>query len=196
METQNRIKVWTFQAKEQLHVLLREGMLSGNWMRVSSSEETAYRYMCREMAARGLSCGDKPPVWGWHSCGGYQQEPKADVARMLLSDHQLANYQMVLLSLECPADQLLASDYNAWCHLVYSPMTVAEYSDLGLSVPSETEKEHQLFAINYAALDSNVLIQATLPDISKDWLIQPRQVILDSNNEVCILGESYLAERF
>ncbi|WP_339361324.1 hypothetical protein [Candidatus Regiella insecticola] len=159
-------------------------------MCISPEDETAYRYMCRKMAARGLSCGDKPPVWGCHSCGGYQQAPDAEVARMLLSDHQLTACQMIMLSLECPADQLLASDYNAWCELVYSPLAETDYAEVGLPVPSEREKDHQLFAINYTP---DALIQATLPSISRDWLTRAQPLVLDSNHEVCILEESYLA---
>ncbi|MEJ2795902.1 hypothetical protein WAE56_21075 [Iodobacter sp. LRB] len=192
MERQEKTKIWTFQSAAQLQVLLRNGVLYGDWMQIglSSEQEMAYRSMCRMMASRKLSCGNHPPIWAWHSCGAYQQAPDAKVARMLLSDHQLNN-QIMLLSLECSADQMLLSDYSTWCQLFYSSITAIEYAAMGMAVPSEEQKERLLLTIDYTGLDSDVLVQATLPCISKEFLVEARQVVLD-NNEVCVLDQPYL----
>lgn len=95
--------VWTFQTEIQLQALLRDGQLQGDWLYACPEDKAAYRFMCREMATRGLSCAGRPPVWGWHSCGGYQRAPDAEVARQLLSDYQLIERPIVLLMFECPA---------------------------------------------------------------------------------------------
>lgn len=171
--------VWTFQTEIQLQALLRDGLLQGDWSHVYPADKPAYRFMCREMAARGLSCAGRPPVWGWHSCGGYQQAPDAEVARQLLSDHQLIETSIVLLMFECPSDQMLNSDYNAWCDEVYFP------SCANPAFNPLPEMAHGLFQIDYTALDAT-LIQTVLPSLRREWLVEARKVHLHLNHEVCI----------
>ncbi|WP_219210610.1 DUF3841 domain-containing protein [Variovorax boronicumulans] len=174
------VKVWSFQAEAQLHALLRDSLLTGHWTHVSPDETAAYRFMCLAMAERGLSCGVHPPVWGWHSCGAHQRPPGAEVARMLLSDDQLEDGRMVLLELDCPADQVLLSDYGAWCDSVYFAEAAARWSDT-------PQKARRLFETDSAALTPDALIQATLPCIRRDWLVQARQLALDAQGGVRIL---------
>ncbi len=171
--------VWTFQTEVQLQALLRDGLLQGHWSYVCPEHEAAYRFMCREMAVRGLSCEGRPPVWGWHSCGGYQRAPDAELARQLLSDHQLIETPMVLLTFECPGDQVLNSDYNAWCDQVYFPLSSnAAFNPL-------PEAVHGLFEIDYTSLD-DAPIQTVLPSLRREWLVEVRTVHLDAYHEVCI----------
>ncbi|GGU77810.1 hypothetical protein GCM10009504_38560 [Pseudomonas laurentiana] len=171
--------VWTFQTEVQLQALLRDGLLQGHWSYVYPENEAAYRLMCREMAVRGLSCEGRPPVWGWHSCGGYQRAPDAELARQLLSDHQLIETPMVLLTFECPGDQVLNSDYNAWCDQVYFPLfSNAAFNPL-------PEAVHGLFEIDYTALD-DAPIQTVSPSLRREWLVEVRKVHLDAYREVCI----------
>lgn len=169
--------------------MLRDGLLTGHWAHVAPDDAAAYRSMCQAMAARGLSCGAHPPVWGWHSCGAHQQPPDADVARMLLSDHQLEENGMVLLALECPADQVLASDYGAWCEQVY-------FADSAQRLPGETQAARALFEIDHAAMPPDALIQATLPCVRRDWLVQARQLAWDAQGGVRILDAPYLPQGF
>lgn len=171
--------VWTFQAEVQLQALLHDGLLQGDWPYVCPENEAAYRLMCREMAARGLSCEGRPPVWGWHSCGGYQRAPDAELARQLLSDHQLIETPMVLLTFECPGDQVLNSDYNVWCDQVYFPLS----SNAAFTLLPETVLG--LFEIDYTALD-DAPIQTVLPSLRREWLVEVRKVRLDAYHEVCI----------
>lgn len=176
----SRVKLWTFQAEVQLHALLRDGLLTGHWTHVSPGEAAAYRFMGRAMAARGLPCGAHPPVWAWHSCGADQHPPDAEVARMLLSDHQLDEGRMVLLALECPADQVLVSDYGAWCDRVY-------FAEPAEAMPDEARTACELFAVDAAALAPDALVQATLPFIHRDWLLQARPLVRDGGDGVRIL---------
>lgn len=135
--------------------------------------------MCREMAARGLSCAGRPPVWGWHSCGGYQRAPDAEVARQLLSDHQLTDMSMLLLKFECPSEQVLNSDYNVWCDGVYFPLA----SNTAFEPSAETVQ--RLFKIDYTALD-DTLIQTVVPCLRREWLAEVRKVQLVCNHKVRI----------
>jgi len=172
--------VWTFQTETQLQALLRDGLLQGDWSYVFLNDKVAYHFMCREMEVRGLSCEGRPPVWGWHSCGGYQRAPDADVARGLLSDHQLIEAPIVLLTFECPSDQVLNSDYNIWCDQVYFPLSAnAAFNPL-------PETAQGLFEIDYTALDDDMSIQTTLPSLRREWLVEARKVHLAPHHEVHI----------
>ena len=171
--------VWTFQTAIQLQALLRDGLLQGDWSYVCSKDKPAYRVMCREMAVRGVSCAERPPVWGWHSCAGYQHAPDVGVARQLLSDHQLIETPIVLLMFECPNDQMLNSNYSAWCDEVYFPLlSNAEFHPL-------PETVLEVFEIDYTGLE-HALIQTTLPSLRREWLVEASKVYLDHNHEVCI----------
>lgn len=175
----NTLTVWTFQTEDQLQTLLREGLLQGDWSHVCPKEKAAYHFMCREMAARDLSCAGRPPVWGWHSCGGYQRVPDALVARQLLSDHQLIETPIVLLTLECPSDQVLNSDYNAWCDQVYFPLCS------NAAFTPSPEALQGIFKLDYTALD-DAPVQAVLPSLRREWLVEARKVHLDPSREVAI----------
>ena len=159
----NTLTVWTFQAEVQLQTLLREGLLQGDWSHVCPKEKAAYHFMCREMAARDLSCAGRPPVWGWHYCGGYQ----------------LIETPIVLLTLVCPSDQVLNSDYNAWCDQVYFPLCS------NAAFTPSPEALQGIFKLDYTALD-DAPVQAVLPSLRREWLVEARKVHLDPSREVAI----------
>lgn len=154
-------------------MMLRDGLLQGDWSRICPEAAAAYRVMCREMAARGLPCEGRPPVWGWHSCGGYQQAPGAEVARQLLSDHQLIDTTIVLLAFECPSDQVLPSAYNVWCEQVYFPLAA------NAAFTPAPGAAHGLFDIDYRALEEDALIQTVSSCLRREWLVEARYVRLD-----------------
>lgn len=191
MEPQNIANLWTFQSEARLQRLLCDGFLLGNWDQAACSHniEVAYRYMSLKMAARGLQCGDNPPVWAWHSCGGYQKAPDNQVARMMLSDHEIIHFKIMLLSLKCPTNQFLASDYSAWCDFFYFAPIPEGCVNSNMVMPSEVEKESSLFDIDYYLLDSESLIQATLPVIRKEYVVQVRRVIMDKTGMVNIIHQ-------
>lgn len=172
-------QLWTFQHIAQLKTLLRKGVMYGDWKNTDPACEAAYRYMCRVMGKYKLDCGDAPPIWAWHSCWGARETPDSAVATQLLSLAQLAENDMVLLSLACPDDQCLLSSYNEWCDLIYFPSL-----DEGIDCISESarleddEKEHRMFGIHLAGNEDD-LIQATLPIVRKEWLRQVHRVELD-----------------
>ena len=175
-------RLWTFQHIAQLDALLRDGVLYGDWRNVDPNCEEAYRYMCRVMQKYGLDCEAAPPIWAWHSCWGAGKAPDSAVATQLLSLAELADNNIVLLSLECPDDQYLLSSYNQWCDLVYFPSLDEESRCiLEMARLDDDEKEHRMFVINFASIDDD-LIQATLPVVRKEWLRQVHRIELDEGD--------------
>lgn len=175
-------RLWTFQHIAQLNALLRDGVLYGDWRKVDPNCEEAYRYMCRVMQKYGLDCGVAPPIWAWHSCWGAGKAPDSAVAAQLLSLAELAESNIVLLSLECPDDQYLRSSYDQWCDLVYFPSLEEEGSCiLDEARLDDDEKADRIFGMNFAAIDDD-LVQATLPVVRKEWLRQVHRVELDGGD--------------
>lgn len=174
------VKIWTFQNRVQWRALQHSGSMAGDWTYVPIEDHVSYRYMCKKMQEHELRCGDRPPIWGWHSCGGHQQPPDADIARQLLSDHQLADGQVVLLSLECPAAAVLVSDYNAWCELVYFSAGLERCAGLDAFSPVERFE---------VCGDEDLLLQATLPMVRREWVVQVRKVLLTESGEASISDE-------
>ncbi|VVD71704.1 DUF3841 domain-containing protein [Pandoraea soli] len=176
---ENHVQLWTFQHVEQLSTLLREGVLCGDWKNIEPADEKAYRYMCRAMEMYELDCGDAPPIWAWHSCWGARKAPDSAVAAQFLSLAQLAANNTVLLSLECPDDQYLLSNYHEWCDLVYFPSL-----SKGIDCVSERawqeddETDHRIFCVDLVTNEAD-LVQATLPIVRKEWLRQVHRVGLD-----------------
>lgn len=182
-------KLWTFQSEMRVRKLLCNGFLLGDWEQTirSHANETAYRYMCSEMALCGLPCGDNPPIWTWHSCGGYQSPPDHEVARSLLSNFEMENYKIWLLSLECPTSSFLLSKYHTWCEYHYFPSLSECFFDPGLLIPSKEESKSSLFNVGFSELTSDSLIQATIPAVHKNHLVKVQRVILDNNGGVKII---------
>lgn len=172
-------QLWTFQHIAQLNTLLRDGVVYGDWKNTDAACEEAYRYMCRVMGKHALDCGSATPIWAWHSCWVARKAPNTAVATQLLSLAQLAENNVVLLSLACPGDQYLLSSYNEWCDLVYFPSLSEKINCISeMEVLNDDEIEHQIFGVNIAA-DEDGLVQATLPIVRKEWLRQVHRVELD-----------------
>ncbi|WP_174979423.1 DUF3841 domain-containing protein [Pandoraea communis] len=171
-------QLWTFQHIAQLNALLRDGVVYGDWKNIDPACEEAYRYMCRVMGNYGLDCGDAPPIWAWHSCCAAGKAPDSEVATQLLSLSQLAENNIVLLSLACPDDQYLLSDYHQWCDWVYFP-SLADESNCILEMTrlEDDEKAHRVFGVDLTSVEDD-LVQATLPIVRKEWLRQVHRVEL------------------
>lgn len=168
--------LWTFQHVAQLDALLRHGVLYGDWRYVDPHCEEAYRYMCGVMETCGLNCGTAPPVWAWHSCWGNQKAPDREVATQFLSLAQLAENNMVMLTLACPDDQYLLSSYHQWCDLVYFPsLEEGRYCDLEATWQEANETERRILEIDFSSLEDD-MVQATLPLVRKEWLRQVHRV--------------------
>lgn len=182
MTNKNYVRLWTFQHIDQFHNLWRDGVMRGSWSHVDSRDNVAYRYMCREMENRHLDCDGAPPVWAFHSCDAFQRMPDHDIASMLLSTHDLASGNIVMLSLLCPSSKILLSCYSAWCNLVYFEMPDMD----------ELDRQRQLFDFNPYHIDGDQQIQATLPFIRKEWLMQVNPVILDKNDNARILDATHI----
>jgi len=60
------------KAMPQQKYLKTQGLLTGDWVYVYKGFwQFFYEWMCRQMEKRGIPCQNNPPVWAFHSCGGF-----------------------------------------------------------------------------------------------------------------------------
>lgn len=108
------MRLWTYQHPAILQTLQRGERHTCLWERVSGARwQQAFRWMAGQMVQRGIELGDHAPVWAWHSVNRIGGKPDMDCAHALLSDLQIEP-GIVLLELEVPEHQALASCYGTW----------------------------------------------------------------------------------
>lgn len=108
------MRLYSYQHPAILQTLQRGERHTCCWERVSGERwQNAFRWMADQMAQHGIKLGDYAPVWAWHSVNRIGGKPDEDCAHALLSDLQIEP-GVVLLELEVPEHQALASCYNAW----------------------------------------------------------------------------------
>lgn len=160
------MRIWSYQHPEVLVHLTRSGTYRSSWDHIDENWQPAYRWISEQLQALGRSPGTRPPVWGWHSCGGWQRPPSRDVMTDLLSAAEL-DRGVVLFELEVPAEHVALSWYSHWNELLDRFLTEG---------PPPTRLEtRQLFAVteeHFRSLeDSNEeLVQACLPRIEASWV--------------------------
>jgi hypothetical protein len=96
-----------------MHII---GRLAGCWTRVDKDFIKAYRWLCTQMAQRGIELGDKPPIWAW------TQKPDLRHA-----GHLPRGEQGVRLEFDIPPTSVLVSNFDAWhCILNDSFLTLTD----------------------------------------------------------------------
>lgn len=190
MQAKKFEQLWSFQTEGRFKELLCDGFLYGGWRQAiyTHDREAAYLFMTSEMSARGVNCGENAPMWAWHSCGGYQRPLGAEVVRLLLSDHEITSHKFVLFSFEVPVSQFVLSDYYIWCEHYYFPPLLDNDTVQDSPESNEEEIKRKLFNINHHHLNSESLIQATLPVIRKKHLLTASRVLLDDNDRIKIIS--------
>ncbi len=107
----------TFQRRDRVDQLHREGRLVADWSHVMKGTERAYVRMVEVMAARGIDTADHPPNWAWHG-------PLRLYDAALLFDpvHELsAGFATVTFS--APAELVLLCAYPDWCDVLMTTPT-------------------------------------------------------------------------
>ncbi len=158
--------LWTFQNQNAINTLLNEGKLIADPIFVSKEDCTAYKYIVRHMKQKAIDFIIDLPIWAWHSCNGYQKKPTFETARELLSDIQLEK-EIYLIEFTCPNFLFMLTNYSGWCD-IYFKLT-------GNPKASVTNDEEKYLFNLYPAIEEEWKyhhIQATLPYLKKEWLIQ------------------------
>lgn len=158
------VKLWSFQHKSVVETLEQEGVFRPEWERVAwPFSMRCYHWMIREMARRGIDCGDRPPVWAWHSCGGrWGGPPTVGDAVALLGG---APDQMTI-EFEAPSELVLLSSYGEWNRIT------------DLLTPENWQKKRYRRLFDLPKMDFQCdSIQACLPELRWDWVTDVRPLL-------------------
>ncbi|MBK8968966.1 MAG: DUF3841 domain-containing protein [Saprospiraceae bacterium] len=167
------MRLWTNQSNLSISELETTGVLRANWQRYPPNDgfRLAYAWMCTRMEKSNLPCKGHAPVWAWHSCGGFGKPPALRDARALLSDLELEN-GVQTIELDCPDDCALLSMYGVWNTILDAFMDRSSDTVIGKRL------ERQLFKIRPEKIGEFDAVQASLPLIKKEWVLDIRPLKL------------------
>lgn len=171
------MRLYTFQSLEAIKVLKTQKVLSPPWAFYSPRDpfQPAYRWMATQMLQRNFPLTDKAPVWAWHSCEEYGQGPTLDVASNLLSLWQLEQ-GIKTIEFECPDNLVLLSQYGPWNDIIYY------FSDHKEAKEPPEKLVNQLFQTDKAEFKAGDHLQACLPYLSLDWVLDIRELALKGDD--------------
>lgn len=174
------MKLWTFQNSKSVDELLKTGTLVAKWERYKDMPnwENAYRWMASQMIQRKINCSKNAPIWAWHSCNTYQKAPTLDDARALLSDFEIET-GIKVVEFECPDDIALLSFYSIWNDI----LDLFIQGNQAISLKKNTFET--LFDVRSSTFKKGDSIQATLPFLKKEWIIEIRELNSASNPFKC-----------
>lgn len=167
------MKLWTFQSLKSVNELKETGKLEVAWSRYSENDPflLAYKWMVGRMENNGIDCGNFAPIWAWHSCGAYGAAPTLDTATNLLSLNEIEG-GIVQISFECPNEIALLSNYQAWNDIIDH---FIDYKEATKILPS---LEKNLFLIQVEAIKDTDAIQACLPFLLEEWILDMESLYL------------------
>lgn len=171
------MRLWTFQAIKSVQELQGNRKLVAMWDRYSpqSPWTKAYQWMAEQMTSKDVDCKGNAPIWAWHSCGGPKEPPTLDVARNLLSDIEIES-GIQTIEFECPDHLALLTNYDDWCSILFRLLD-------GLDTSKIEERDIQaMYPSDFDHLEEYEAIQATLPYLCLDWVVEIRDLNLVSGN--------------
>ena len=127
-----------------------------------------------EMKKHGIDCGGYAPVWAFHSCGQFEKPPTLGEARSLLSDLEI-DAGVKTIELNCPDEFVLLTKYHAWNDIL-DHFIMNELEKISVK---EIRELHDLIPENLDEYDS---IQATLPFLKKNWVVDIRELKLKTGD--------------
>ncbi|OJJ21303.1 hypothetical protein BKI52_12125 [marine bacterium AO1-C] len=163
------MRLWSFQYKESVEELHQNGILTAQWSRypsegLSGKWKTAYQWIVRQMELKSIDCGEYAPIWAFHSCMRYRRKPDKNDGTMLSFGYE-SEEGAQLLTFDCPDELVLLSDYGAW-NKILDIFLETEAKEIS---PNLTQKLYDL--PNSETMDGEN-IQATIPFLKKEWLIE------------------------
>lgn len=168
------MRLWTFQATASVEELKKDGILIAKWSRYPKDDPwtKAYRWMAAQMEFSGIRCNGNAPIWAWHSCRGYGKSPTLDDARNLLCDLELeAGIQTI--ELECPDELASLTSYSTWNMIADKFMDKSPVTNISpLQVVA-------MWNVNPSSMKKYDAIQATLPYIKQEWIVDIRPLNLN-----------------
>ncbi len=159
--------LWSLQSSALEDQLDKNPVYYVDWKHTPVNWRPAYEWMAQEMERLGLSLHGHAPVWAWHSCGQWHAPPTIGTALAQLTDYQLLN-GMVIFELDVPDECCLLSRYSGFIQLIDE---VVEHGEL------ITPHVHRGMFCLPTALEGDD-IQAALPCLRKEWVVDVRSVDL------------------
>ena len=162
------MRVFTLQYPIVSSLLRSEGFYQAEWSKTlwgrRPDTAAAYQWMVAQMEIRGLRCNGCPPVWAWANM------PTQTNVNALLGLNWREETAWEFLTLDCPEDCVLLSSYRYWCIRFFEDHLEKDF-DL-----TEEELTKRTFSVAAVDLEENE-IQATLPYLKLDWLVDCKPLI-------------------
>ncbi|HAS41904.1 MAG TPA: hypothetical protein DCS93_15595 [Microscillaceae bacterium] len=163
------MRLWTFQYKEAVEELHQSGILTAKWSSypsegLSGRWKAAYQWMAKQMALKGINCGEYAPVWAFHSCITYRRKPDKTDGHML-SFGYAQEEGVRLLTVDCPDDLVLLTNYSVWNEIL-DVLVETEATAI------EADLTKKLYTLPQAETMDGGNIQATIPFLKKEWVVE------------------------
>ena len=118
-------------ASTTLYMIAHEGLVSmarssgratGSWAKVEPRWKPAYQWMVGRMRDQGVEflneTQDTPPLWAWHSCGGWQAPPGRETVDQLLGLEAENRAGLWMVTVRASSNRFLLSRYGPWCQVL------------------------------------------------------------------------------
>jgi len=166
LSSRSAARLFTFQRACILELFDKTGRFTPTWegIGVSGAARTAYRFVSSHLKRLGLSDGWSPPVWTY-------EVPRQELnilATLLLSEHELAEYDYVTLELSVPQGMILRSSYGEWCSVYFNCLDTGAVEDDGRWLDWQA-----------AAADDEDEVQAILPFLQRDWIVRSEPLVIE-----------------
>lgn len=114
-------RLWTIQSRAFFEEVEKNGEHHASWEHVSPLMRDAFEWMAQQTAERmGHAPKAHPPVWAWHSCGGWQSPPDVDDFHALCGLDPQPHLELQIATLELCESDFCLSYYGPWCELIHN----------------------------------------------------------------------------
>jgi hypothetical protein len=172
--------LWTVQEKEIADLLERTGVYRCDSNKVACKDyEDSYKWMVRQMIARGIQRDRRYPVWAW-----YRYNTKGRIwAPTMPQCHNNCplDEEWCRIKFDAPEELVLLSDFDTW-HQVLNRSLIGTERNLdrwwktGADQKTMVESWQKVFRVNPKTCKTlyskgkPAVIQACVPRIELDWV--------------------------
>ncbi len=114
-------RLWSIQNAAFFNQVIDEGRGSASWDHVGKTAEDAYRWIVEQTERRlNKPSSGNPPIWAWHSCGGWHSPPTPDDFLALFGAEPQPHLDLRIATLDVPDDSFSLSFYGPWCDMFFA----------------------------------------------------------------------------
>lgn len=173
------LTLWTIRHRDELDMLMRDGVLRADTAQVDKDFHLAYQWMGKQLAKKKAPpSGCVYPLWAWWRWQG-SQRPKPDLRS---GAHLPKGTPGIRIEFKIELSEILLSDFDAW-HAVlnkhyYAP-DEASYDEYTHIIKGKSEHEinkiiedswKNIFMSNLLDVEKSIAIQAVFWELKKNQI--------------------------